>query len=79
MELVKGIPLSDYVIKNKKVDEETAKIILFDIICAVQYYQSMGIVHRDLKMENIMLVNSDSKDRRDMQVKVIDFGMSKLK
>ena len=30
-------------------------------------------------MDNIMLCNSDSKYKRDLQVKVIDFGMSKLK
>ena len=39
----------------------------------------MGIVHRDLKMDNIMLLNANSKDERDLQVRVIDFGMSKLK
>jgi serine/threonine protein kinase len=39
----------------------------------------MGVVHRDLKMDNIMLCNSESKDKRDLTVKVIDFGMSKLK
>jgi len=79
MELVKGIPLSDYVIENGRIDEKTSKVILFDIMCAVKYYQENNIVHRDLKMDNIMICNSSSEDIRDYQVKVIDFGMSKLK
>jgi len=79
MELVKGIPLSDYVINNGRIDEKTSKVILFDIMSAVKYYQENNIVHRDLKMDNIMICNSSSEDIRDYQVKVIDFGMSKLK
>lgn len=38
MELIKGIPLSDHVIANGKVDEKRSQIILFDIMCAVKYY-----------------------------------------
>jgi len=66
MELVKGIQLSDYVEKNGKTDEKLSQVILFDMINAVKYYQEMGIVHRDLKMDNIMIINSDSEDIRDI-------------
>jgi serine/threonine protein kinase len=38
MELVNGIPITDYIEANGGIPEDRAKIILFDIICAVKYY-----------------------------------------
>lgn len=42
---------------------------------AIKYFHMQGIVHRDLKMDNIMLVNVNKPD--ELRVKLIDFGMSK--
>jgi len=42
---------------------------------AIKYFHSKGIVHRDLKLDNIMLQGLHTNDLR---VKLIDFGMSKL-
>lgn len=35
---------------------------------------SYGIAHRDLKLENILMVN----DSDDSQLKIVDFGLSKM-
>jgi len=41
----------------------------------LSYLHDIGIVHRDLKLENLLLVN---KDENDMRIKLADFGLSKL-
>ena len=47
-------------------------------MCAIKYFHSKGIVHRDLKLDNIMVLGTESKNPSDLMIKVIDFGMSKL-
>lgn len=71
MELVKGESLLHY-IKNKsekRLPEYEAVRIFKQVLSAIEYCHKMSIVHRDIKMENILL-----DDRLD--VKLIDFGFS---
>lgn len=50
--------------------ESEAKFYFSEVLCAVEYMHSQGIVWRDLKPENIMI---DSKGH----VKIVDFGLAK--
>lgn len=45
-----------------------------EICDGVQYLHKMGVVHRDLKLENILSFNDDS----DSPIKIIDFNLCKL-
>ena len=80
MELVKGITLTDLVERapGGKLAEGQCQIILRQVLNAMKYFHSRGIVHRDLKTDNIMICGSESKDPQDLVVKMIDFGMSKF-
>lgn len=80
MELVKGKPLSDYLLekKDQKIPEAECQLILYGVMCAIKYFHSKGIVHRDLKLDNIMIEGYETGDIKDLRVKLIDFGMSKL-
>eukprot|EP00826_Nyctotherus_ovalis_P004908 TRINITY_DN1108_c0_g1_i4.p1 TRINITY_DN1108_c0_g1~~TRINITY_DN1108_c0_g1_i4.p1 ORF type:complete len:484 (+),score=164.29 TRINITY_DN1108_c0_g1_i4:98-1549(+) len=71
MEMVKGQSLRDYVksTPTKKLDEENAIKILKEIGLAIEYCHSNGVLHRDIKLDNILI---DKEGR----VKVIDFGFS---
>jgi serine/threonine protein kinase len=70
-----GKDLFDYIAKRDYVlPEERAKSIMFQIIQGVHYLHSFGIVHRDLKLENIMM--SDQKEQASP--KIVDFGLSKI-
>ena len=71
MELAKGGELMEYVQKKGALPEKDARKILIQIINAIQYCHSHGVVHRDLKLENILF-----KEIEDLYVKVIDFGIS---
>jgi len=53
-------------------EREAAKIIV-KLLSAISYMHKSGVVHRDLKFENIMF---ESKSP-DSEIKVIDFGLSK--
>ena len=39
MELIDGKPLSNYVIDKGKLSEEETQVIMYDILCAMKYYQ----------------------------------------
>ena len=58
--------------KTNKLSIESLKYILFQILCAINYIHYNGIIHKDIKMENIILINNDQK----YDVKIIDFGLS---
>lgn len=69
MEYAANGELFEYVRKRQRIPESLAKKIMFQIFLAVDNLHSKGIVHRDLKLENILL------DER-LDVKVADFGFA---
>ena len=75
MELMQGNDLFDYMQKRDfRLSELQVKRITHQIVQGVQYLHSLGIVHRDLKLENIMM----SSDDDDACVKIADFGLATL-
>ena len=53
-------------------EKECARLIK-QMLCAVRYLHSKGIIHRDLKLENFLF----SSRSKDAELKMIDFGLSK--
>lgn len=49
---------------------EHAKIIFYNLLCAVNYLHSANVIHRDLKPGNILLTDQCS-------VKICDFGLAR--
>jgi serine/threonine protein kinase/tetratricopeptide (TPR) repeat protein len=72
MELVSGVPITDYCDANDLRPVERLKLFL--TVCeAVQHAHQKGIIHRDLKPSNILVTLHDGKP----VPKVIDFGTAK--
>lgn len=72
MELVQGVPITEYCDRNKLSIEE--RLNLFIQTCrAIQHAHQKGIIHRDIKPSNILVAQQDGI----ATVKVIDFGLAK--
>jgi serine/threonine protein kinase/tetratricopeptide (TPR) repeat protein len=72
MELVKGVPITEFCDQNQLTPRQ--RLELFIPVCqAVQHAHQKGIVHRDLKPSNVLVTIHDTLP----VVKVIDFGVAK--
>lgn len=58
-----------FLCKNGLVREAEARIYARQLLAALEYLHAKDVVHRDLKMENLMLDH-------DGRIRVIDFGLS---
>ena len=71
MENVVGGNLLNAINKMNKIPENLSKIIFKQLIKTLQYIHSNGIVHRDIKPDNILLDLNNT-------IKICDFGVSKI-
>lgn len=55
IELCGGGDLLSYVRKRRKLEEPIAKVVFKQILDGLNYCHSKGIVHRDIKLDNILL------------------------
>ncbi|CAF1058594.1 unnamed protein product [Rotaria sp. Silwood1] len=76
VELCEGGELGGCVKKIGPLPEETVKQIMSKLISALHYLHKMNIVHRDLKLENILLKNSPINKTDEFDIRVTDFGLS---
>ena len=60
-------------VKKPLKEKEIAKIFN-QIMSAISYCHEKGVVHRDMKLENILFAN----ESEDSPIKIIDFGLSVL-
>lgn len=73
-EYCEGGDLFTYVQTNGIPSEKRVADIIHKILLAVYFIHSFGIVHRDIKLNNILL--SDNSDQAD--VRLLDFGLSTI-
>lgn len=73
MELISGGNLLEKVIKAKRFTEDHACHVTYQIMLALNYMHLQNVMHRDLKLENIMCTSGDDDD---FQIKLTDFGFS---
>ena len=70
MELIEGITLKEYISKKGKLSVKEATSIAIQVSMGLEAAHSHGIVHRDVKPQNI-IISTDGK------VKVTDFGIAR--
>ncbi|WP_372369052.1 WD40 repeat domain-containing serine/threonine-protein kinase [Candidatus Uabimicrobium sp. HlEnr_7] len=69
MEYISGVPLGTY-IKKYRPDAQKIAEIMYKISVAIEHAHSLGILHRDIKPDNIMVDDNTIP-------KVMDFGLAK--
>ncbi len=75
MDYLDGVSLADLLESCDHLDLDRSLYIFVQICAGLAHAHRCGVVHRDLKPNNIMLINVDGKP--DI-VKVVDFGIAKL-
>ncbi len=78
MELVRGEPLRELLRREGRMTPARAVSLMRDICAGVGAAHRRGIVHRDVKPDNIIVVPAD-EDTPAEHVKVVDFGIAKLR
>ena len=73
MELCKGGELFDSMVDYNSFTEDEIKKIIKQLLSALQHLHDLKIIHRDLKPQNILIEQGEN-----MNIKLIDFGMSKI-
>lgn len=73
MELMFGGELYEKIVEQQTFSEKDASFLMRQVFEALDYLHGAGVVHRDLKLENMLLVN-----KTDLTMKLADFGLSKL-
>lgn len=71
MEYVEGQTLKDVIREKGRLSETSAVQITIRILSALQHAHSNGIIHRDIKPQNILM-------QSDGHVKVADFGIARM-
>lgn len=69
MEYVDGLELRDWLKTDRGRDRKSGLNIVRQIAEAIEYIHSIGISHRDLKPDNVLVTHNGDR------VKIIDFGL----
>jgi len=75
MEYLRGVDLAQLLERNGRLSPERAGRLLGQMCAALHAAHEGGVVHRDLKPGNVMVVYPDTPHE---QVKLMDFGLAKM-
>src|SRR5262249_44815583 len=77
MEHLAGQSLAETLDRTDRLPVHRATTIARQILSALEHAHAQGVVHRDLKPDNIMLVTRGTMPPVDF-VKILDFGIAKM-
>ena len=78
MELVRGVSLGDLLRREGRMRPERAVRLMRDVCTGVGVAHRQGLLHRDLKPDNVIVV-PPSHEGDEETAKVVDFGLAKVR
>eukprot|EP00980_Cylindrotheca_fusiformis_P026140 scaffold15472_cov117-Cylindrotheca_fusiformis.AAC.4 len=75
LDLIKGGEMFDHLSNEGAYSEADSARLIFEVASALAFLHGVGVVHNDLKPENLLLC---SKNRSDGTIKIIDFGCAEI-
>ncbi|KAJ6219570.1 hypothetical protein RDWZM_005382 [Blomia tropicalis] len=78
MELADGGDFAKFCQKKGALTEDECKKYFAQIICGINHMHSLGIAHRDIKLQNVLLVKNEKSISGDFTLLVSDFGLSRI-
>ena len=78
MELVQGVSLGDLLRREGRLSPQRAVALMQDICAGVGVAHRKGLLHRDLKPDNV-IVTPPSHEGDEETAKVVDFGLAKVR
>ncbi|XVF20701.1 hypothetical protein REPUB_Repub12eG0025100 [Reevesia pubescens] len=70
LESCEGGELFDQITQKGRLSEDEARFYAAEVVDALEYIHNMGLIHRDIKLENLLLTT-------DGHIKIADFGSVK--
>lgn len=70
MEYIEGMTLSEYIKTHGALEPKVAVAYINQVLQGIQHAHEQGIVHRDIKPQNMMIDPNDT-------IKIVDFGIAK--
>lgn len=72
---MEGLTLLEYVQQHGPLSESEARVVMMQLLEAIKRCHDLGILHRDIKLDNIMFRTSNNQLN---DVALIDFGLSRF-
>ncbi|CAO3682315.1 unnamed protein product [Umbelopsis ramanniana] len=63
--------LFEYVYQKQRLPEAEARLLFWQLLVGLDYLHSNNVVHRDLKLENVLF-----EDKKELRIKIGDFGLA---
>lgn len=70
---LQGGDLFDAIVANTRFSEPDSALMVHDLASAIHYLHQLNIVHRDVKPENLLIINRHDGRK---SIKLADFGLS---
>jgi len=75
LELCRGEDLQRRILREGAIPLEVVKVVFGQLVAAIQYTHWRGVVHRDIKPGNVMLLDPSTTGGA-VQIKLLDFGLA---
>lgn len=76
-ELIDGGEMFNYLVDRVFISEEEAALIIYQMLATLNYIHECGIIHWDVKPENVLLEMTED-GKRVKNIWITDFGLSKM-